>query len=121
MDLNNYKMDKFFEDAEHTLSKINDASKAVKRASSTLQWLGSIVIVMILGFSVDTRLQVEKKSDKDDLAECQLDMRNTYLTKQDAMLVHGMERDYYMQMLSKDTSIIKNTKYPELINQILQR
>jgi hypothetical protein len=76
---------------------------------------------MILGFSVDTRLQVEKKADKDDVVKCQLEMRSTYLSKQDAMLVHGMERDYYMQMLSKDSSVIKNTKYPELIYNILQR
>lgn len=113
-------MTKFFEDADNTLATINEASKSVINASRVLKWVASTVILVILAFSVDTRIQVEKKVDKPEFEACQLDFKTTYVTKRDVLWIHSLEREYYIQMFSPDSTIVANAKYPQLIYDILQ-
>ena len=120
MDSNDLKMTKFFEDADNTLATINEASEAVTNASRVLKWVASTVILVILAFSVDTRIQVEKKVDTTELTACQNDFKSTYVTKKDVLWIHNLERQYYLQMFSPDSTIVANAKYPQLIYDILQ-
>lgn len=113
-------MTKFFEDADNTLATINEASKAVINATKVLKWVASTVILVILAFSVDTRIQVEKKVDTVEFNTCQTDFKSTYVTKKDVLWIHSLERQYYIQMFSPDSAIVANAKYPQLIYDILQ-
>ena len=107
------KMDNFFENADNTLN-------SVRRAAKILQWISALVIVFVLGLVMDTRIRVEQKVDKGEISSFKEKIQQDFLTKKDALTVYEFQHRYYLDIMSRDSIISKNAKYPIMIYNILQ-
>lgn len=94
------KMEKFLEEAQDTIT-------AIKKTVNWFKYLVSVIIIAMLVFVVDTRVEVVGKADAKDV-------ERTFLSKKDATIIHSLEHEYYYHQL-KDSSL----KYPEQIKVIL--
>lgn len=113
---------------------LQKGEKFLKNLSIKVNVLITVTLAIILFMAtvvVDTRNKVERNVDRVELATMQEkiqqdvssleeDIENTYVTKEDAFLVHTLERGYYesrMDALLKDREKIE---YPELIPKTFQ-
>ena len=101
------KMKKFLEEAQDTIT-------AIKKTVNWFKYLASGIIALMLTFVIDTRIEVVKKADAEELNYIIKDIDRIFLTKKDATLIHSLEHEYYYHQL-KDSSL----KYPEQIKVIL--
>lgn len=101
------KMEKFLEEAQCTLNTL-------KKTVNWFKYLASGIIALMLTFVIDTRIEVVKKADAEELNYIIKDVDRMFLTKKDATLIHSLEYQYYIRK-SKDSTI----SYPEQIKVIL--
>ena len=101
------KMEKFLEEAQCTLDTL-------KKTVNWFKYLASGIIALMLTFVIDTRIEVVKKADAEELNYIIKDIDRMFLTKKDATLIHSLEYQYYIRK-SKDSTV----NYPEQIKVIL--
>ena len=88
--------------------------KYIKKTVNWFKYLASGIIALMLTFVIDTRIEVVKKADAEELNYIIKDIDRMFLTKKDATLIHSLEYQYYIRK-SKDSTI----SYPEQIKVIL--
>jgi anaerobic C4-dicarboxylate transporter len=121
-------MEEFLEQGNETLTIIKEQAAAAKKHSEAAteqataarkatkfnMWLFSIILVIILGFEVDTRLEVVKKVDASEL-------RENYMTKVASIGVHKLEKaatiDLVLKACQGDTTICP-VDYEYLISSV---
>lgn len=101
------KMETFLEEAQCTLNTL-------KKTVNWFKYLASGIIALMLTFVIDTRIEVVKKADAEELNYLIKDIDRMFLTKKDATLIHSLEYQYYIRK-SKDSTV----SYPEQIKVIL--
>lgn len=101
------KMETFLKEAQCTLNTL-------KKTVNWFKYLASGIIALMLTFVIDTRIEVVKKADAEELNYIIKDIDRMFLTKKDATLIHSLEYQYYIRK-SKDSTI----SYPEQIKVIL--
>lgn len=124
-------MEEFLEQGQETLTIIKEQAIAAKvhseaatkqasvaaKATKFNTWLFSIMLVIILGFVVDTRIEVVKKADASEI-------QKEYVTKTDALTVHKLETAYTQELFKrheKGDTLIDESNYEFIISTICDK
>ena len=100
-------MEEFLEQGQKTLNSVNKAINLYK-------YIFGGILLFLLGITLDTRVEVVRKADAEELNYIIKDIDRMFLTKKDATLIHSLEYQYYIRK-SKDSTV----SYPEQIKVIL--
>ena len=106
MDQLENKMEEFLLKGHETLEVINKTMKLYK-------WLFGGTLLFVLGIVLDTRVEVVKKADANEI-------QMNYVTKIDALNVHKLEQAYTNKLISSTIlgEKVDTTNYEWLISSI---